>query len=91
MEPIDDELADEFDEDEDEDGFPIQRSSDDLPPGNIMSQVPVHWWDSFYISLPLRGRHIESNTGKSARQGNLRHPRVSFNHSLTRLAESAND
>jgi hypothetical protein len=78
MEPIDDELADEFDEDEDEDGFPIQRSSDDLPPGNIMSQVPVHWWDSFYISLPLRGRHIESNTGKSARQGNLRHPRVRF-------------
>jgi len=55
MEPIDDELADEFDEDEDEDGFPIQRSSDDLPPGNIMSQVPVHWWDSFYISLPLLG------------------------------------
>ena len=23
-------------------------------------------------------RHIESNTGKSARQGNLRHPRVRF-------------
>ena len=24
-------------------------------------------------------RHIESNTGKSARQGNFRHPRVNFN------------
>ena len=25
-----------------------------------------------------KGRHIESNTGKSVRQGNLRHPRVRF-------------
>ena len=32
------------------------------------------------IVLLILGRHIESNTGKSARQGNLRHPKDFISH-----------
>lgn len=38
MEPIDDENADEFDEDEDEDGY-LLENGDDLPPGSILTQT----------------------------------------------------
>lgn len=38
MEPIDDENADEFDEDEDEDGY-LLENRDDLPPGSILTQT----------------------------------------------------
>ena len=37
---------------------------------------------NFHLLQTWGFRYIESNTGKNARQGNLRHPRVDFNRSL---------
>jgi hypothetical protein len=43
----------------------------------LISDICIELLFHSFIYLHLSG-YIESNTGKSARQGNLRHPRVRF-------------
>ena len=48
---------------------------------SITHLLPFDWlWNKTFRILLISciRRYIESNTGKSARQGNLRHPRVRF-------------
>ena len=49
---------------------------------DIKKKYEVIWPNAhkfhFRSRQKTKQRHIESNTGKSARQGNLRHPRVRF-------------